>query len=110
MDETILQRCIRVICRVREDVLMLAAAYWGELADAESIETADVQECEELLDAGNAVCSALCQAAMQAREDGTAPGEMPCPFGSLEAMNGNDLQKWVIAKIETKAGKQFFYE
>ena len=56
------------------------------------------------------VVSTLIDAVKEAAGDGDAPEEMPLPFESLEAMDDDALRDWLIAKIEAKAGKEFFYE
>lgn len=108
--ESVMQRCTRVICRVQAMALMLGSVFWEDVSRMDAIADEDMIDAVDLNAAGAAVVSTLIDAVKEAAGDGDAPEEMPLPFESLEAMDDNALRDWLIAKIEAKAGKEFFYE
>ncbi len=105
-----MNRCARVICRVRSESMKLASIFWSDVADMESISDEAMLEAYSLEVAADEVLGALSDAVGAAFGDDEAPDEMPLPFESLEAMDEEHLRKWLIVKIEAKAGKEFFYE
>lgn len=108
--ESVMNRCARVCLRARAVLYRLYAVFYDDVAEEEPLTNECIEEAVELCEAGEAVLEAMIEAADQAHEGGTVPEEMPLPFESLEAMDNGSLQKWLIAKIEAKAGKEFFYE
>lgn len=108
--ESVMQRCTRVICRVRAMELMLGSFFWEDVSRMDAIFDEDLIDAADLDVAGAAVVSTLIDVVKEAAGDGDAPEEMPLPFESLEAMDDDALRDWLIAKIEAKAGKEFFYE
>ena len=108
--ESVMNRYARVCLRARAVLYGLYAVFIADVAEVEQLTDECIEEAVELRDAGEAVIDAMIDAMGQAHEGGTVPEEMPLPFESLEAMDDNALQDWLIAKIEAKAGKEFFCE
>lgn len=108
--ESVMNRCARVCLRARAVLYGIYAVFYADVAEVEPLTDECIEEAVELCDAGEAVLEAMIDATDQAHEGGTVPEEMPLPFESLEAMDDDALRDWLIAKIEAKAGKEFFYE